>query len=514
MVHHPFKLCSELRIVLEDLNAERQFIRRRDITGEAFVLFFDFFEVIHECPEVFIRLLNNDVELIDVFAAESLDQINAVVDVFSGSKNPGTDFIRQCFDAAPVRGLEVTLSHVGDGISRHHGADLSARDGAGGLMEFLSTTSLLWRDHRSEPSTFVHRANIQVLFFLFSSGHLFLFSLNVISWIVCRILDYSMDLFADNLYPPLLAGHPWIAKMNLSFQNEVYNYIDLSFSEEKAAELRASIFIFDAFGNDKVYGDFADVLYDFEAEDAQLTQFKFLSAVDANLNFILDIHRVKTKEETELMVKNLLCGVLFRLQQLEDPTPVLKILETYASNEEKLASIVEIYSDMDKCTILDAIDSIEDASLKALSDYLYAQEEHDEALANSGEITPENGMLLNDTLKLFFSTYGTDNLGFQMSESGILPGFSINLYLPYIKNAIIGENADITANNVLSLIYYAADTFNEPMAAYRSLSEDFGLTGEQIGSVESRVSKMVNEINERRKAIHDARSVSVTQHQA
>ena len=300
--------------------------------------------------------------------------------------------------------------------------------------------------------------------------------------------------------------------MTVQFIDEVNEYIETHFTEEFSSSLRAAMFVFEAFDFNKIYGDLADVLYDFEADQTDFTNQKFVACFNSNLDDILTHHHVSLNKETCITKKTIIIGVLYRLQYLEDPEPVLKVLETFQSDEEKFSLIIEMFSDLSQVEVLEAVESVDPISLTTLAEYLYKQEELLEKVSDV-EISTETQTSLYENLKAFFSLSGQTNLASNMAANGIVPGFALSLYLPFVLEGVRGDDVKQTALNTLSLFYYSQDTFKDPLKALHEHMEDLGFFGDTGIAIEREFQELINQMNGYRKANDVARAVSSTSHQ-
>lgn len=295
--------------------------------------------------------------------------------------------------------------------------------------------------------------------------------------------------------------------MDEDLMDVVHGYIAQMFSEELQSEIQNSFALFDAFEHRQAYVYLPDIVLDIDADNTDLTQLKFLSAIHEQLDVIFKAHQIDLSEGVELSVKNQILSVLFRLQQLEDVVPVLRILESSFSDEEKIAKIVEAYSELDEASVLIAIESIHPSTLEQLQFFLYAQEEKEE---KEPEIDPGVLNEIQSNLKDFFAICGQDNLAFEFIQSGMTVGRPIKLYYPYVKEYLIAEEDVQSAKNLLSLFLMAQDTYQDPLQIYRIYSESLVLDNEQRMRIETQIGALLNELHHYQEAQDVAKRVSST----
>ena len=295
--------------------------------------------------------------------------------------------------------------------------------------------------------------------------------------------------------------------MDEDLMDVVHGYIAQMFSEELQAEIQNSFALFDAFEHRQAYVYLPDIVLDIDADNTDLTQSKFLSAIHEQLDVIFKAHQIDLSEDVELSTKNQILSVLFRLQQLEDVVPVLRILESSFSDEEKIAKIVEAHSELDEASVLIAIESIHSSTLEQLQSFLYIQEEKEEK-----ELEIDSGILneIQLNLKDFFAICGQDNLAFEFIQSGITIGHPIKLYYPYVKEYLIVKEDLQSAKNLLSLFLMAQDTYQDPLQIYRTYSESLVLDTEQRMRIETQIGALLNELHHYQEAQDVAKRVSST----
>lgn len=303
------------------------------------------------------------------------------------------------------------------------------------------------------------------------------------------------------------------SELNDGTTDPVLGYMKEYFSPELMDEIKASLFLFDAFSYQAPYDNLVNILNSPEVEDSDILQMSFLSTLESGLEDLFTAHRLKITLETDLATKNQMLAVLYRLQHLEDPTPALKVLEGSQDAVTKLGKLMEIYGNIDMGTVLTAVESIDPGSLVILRDYLYQQEE---ALENQ-DISPTaiaSTSLLLKNMSDFIVLFGKENIGTELMMNGVQPGHDFAIYFPFVDNMLENQDDMQFAKNILSFLFMARDTYAEPMKAYRALSEKLVGTADRIVKIELKLSGLIEELRNYQKAKNAARSVSVTQHPA
>ena len=300
--------------------------------------------------------------------------------------------------------------------------------------------------------------------------------------------------------------------MDSTARELILEYISEKLTNELRDELCASFMILDAFVYQALDDDLVDILNDLEEED-DIVQEKFLDCVNSHLTKVLRSHQVFLADDANLYSKNQILAVLYRLQHLEDPVPPLRILETLTSNEEKLAKLIETYSELDETQAIVAIESVDDSLINNVMTFLYAAEEANESDLSLNE-NYSDLMRLKNNLKDFFTVHGNDNLAYEMMKNGIEAGLSIKIYYSYIKEHLVTEDDLQTAKNILSLFLFSIDTYKDPVVIYRKYSEQLIHPADRIVKIEVKIADLLSSLYQYQEAQNAARSVSVVQHQA
>jgi len=296
-----------------------------------------------------------------------------------------------------------------------------------------------------------------------------------------------------------------------SIEATITDYSLRNLSPELQDELNGSLTIFEAFDYKKIYEAMPDVLFDTTSEDTDLTQSRFLGLFHESLDALLSVHSIGILNPADLHIKNQILSAMYRIQHIEDPGPILALTESSFSNEEKFAKIIDAYSTLDEGTILTSVDLIPDSFIKGLQDFLYAQENQQEAEAGEEGLISELQLI---TLKDLFTCFGTENLGGEMIANGIHPGNEAELYLPYIAGSFVTDDDLQSAKNILSFFCIASDTFTNPLAAYHQYSETLVPSHDRILKIEVKLGELLNELRHYQEANHVATAISAVQHHA
>jgi hypothetical protein len=299
--------------------------------------------------------------------------------------------------------------------------------------------------------------------------------------------------------------------MTFELKEEITDYVSQTYSPVLQSEIRASFTLFDAFDYEKPYVDVQDILFDPDAEDPDKASTGFLSMVESGLDALLRFHDLVVTPETTLTVKNQILAALLRIQYLEDPTPMLRTLETDLSNEEQFARLVSDLSLLDEARILEALVSVDVGLLDRIRAALYAREE---AVTESEDAQKEDSSVFFENLRTFFHVHGTGNLAGEMLRNEMRPGLKIEQYIPYVGEYLKDLTTGELARDLLALFIMSKDTFQTPLESYRKYSEHFIGELDRIQATEAAMMPLITAMSQFNGAQDVARSLSSTVHPA
>lgn len=299
--------------------------------------------------------------------------------------------------------------------------------------------------------------------------------------------------------------------MDDSLFQSIQAYAETNLTPELQEEITGSLVLCDAFDYAVIYEKMPDVLFDTTAESTDVTHQRFLSVIHDSMDALLNIHGVALIDSAELHAKNQILSALYRIQHLEDPVPMLRILESSFSSEEKFAKIIEALSILDETVVLTVVDAIPDELLTALCNFLSDREKQAEAAEQAEEYA---NVQLMSNLKDFFNCHGIANIANEMIQNNVEPGYPIAMYLPYFQEHLVTLDDDQTAKNILAFLLMASDTYADPLSAYHQYSDQFLHDHERIMRIETAIGALLNSLRNFQKANDDAKRLSVVQHSA
>ena len=270
-------------------------------------------------------------------------------------------------------------------------------------------------------------------------------------------------------------------------------FINNNYSHEMQEEIYAYFTLCDSFQNPQAYTECLDIVTDTIQTSSEIIADTLLISINDDLDYMLMQHTVILIPEATIAQKNQLLSALFILQDLEDYSIVINILESFEDDYVKFATILSDLCLLDTMEIISIVSVFQRTILDQLKSLIYKREKIKVVIRNTNPAIIEN-------LKIFTTLYGDQLTGMQLIVNGFIIGEKFRTYFPYIEKSIITENIEETTLNILSVIYITTESLNDPIAVYREISDLLFKDLNQISKVESMIISRVGEINEYRKA--------------
>lgn len=181
--------------------------------------------------------------------------------------------------------------------------------------------------------------------------------------------------------------------------------------------------------------------------------------------YILDRHGISLTNETTVAYNNSILKVMYQLQNLESPNPVLTVIESDMSADEKYAEIMEMFTGTPHTTHLQIIDTIRPVFLSNLADFLYCQEQ------NESKATLDIPFI-REQVKLFKDVYGINPAVQTILDVGTVMGEPFKLMLPlYDEFRSIVTDEKVLVEILMFLLLMSSDGVRNPMKVYTEYSD-------------------------------------------
>ena len=287
---------------------------------------------------------------------------------------------------------------------------------------------------------------------------------------------------------------------------EVKTYIEDHFTTEMQEELNRSRLLFEVFDYQPAYEGFSDILFDPMLTDPDFVHQRFLAEFHRILTSLVNLHEISLTEDATIEQMNKLLSGLYQIQFVEDPVPVIRILETDLDEIEKLAIVMDLHNHLDKMETYSIVDVVSENLLIRLRERMEAREEtiEDETEIESAE----------DRIQLqnFFEALGKENLGFMVLENEFKAGYPFEVYWPYVQDNVRREDVKTLALDLFSLFAVSGGARKNPIEFYRNHSDLFSSDLKEVVAIETEITRLMGVLKNYIGAKNDARSFSSPVH--
>lgn len=242
-------------------------------------------------------------------------------------------------------------------------------------------------------------------------------------------------------------------------------FVQTNYTEQQAEDIFEAIGLMTTFNYSDPFLPMQDLLMNASYEDPATTVDSFTMIILKAQAYLLDRHGVSLTEETTLAFNNQVLRVLFQLQRLEDPVPVLRVLETENDDVIKFCQIMEMFSSIPDTTYMQVVETIRPICLKLLAEYLYEQEETQKLAVKELPILKEN-------VRVFTQVFGVNEAVRTILDSDVIMGEEFELYLPLfdeLRSAILDEK--VLVETLTFLLLYSSDGTMNPIEVYTQHSD-------------------------------------------
>lgn len=282
---------------------------------------------------------------------------------------------------------------------------------------------------------------------------------------------------------------------------EIENFINRVFTNEYIDNIRKAISLMEAFEYQKAYDKIMDAINDESVSDIDGRAEHFTVALTDALDFIVKQHLISLTDEATFADRLLILDALYRVQHLEDYTAVQSILLSEEDSIDQLSMILEELTNKDQGYFLTILKDVNDSCIALLNEYV----EHKSKPKTVDTINPA----IINRLKLFNSTLGHENLATEMIAAGMWPGYSLRLYIPFVKDIISElEETEETAISVLSIIYMSDTPETDIVTAYRAMSDAIFKDLTRVSKIESTILSLLAKLSDARKIEHEKAGLS------
>lgn len=275
-------------------------------------------------------------------------------------------------------------------------------------------------------------------------------------------------------------------------------FIDDFYSVDLADTIRASFDIMDKFNYDYNEQDFIRLLMEVENQATEYMHDMFLSILNHKLDLVLKEHTI-ILNNAKLYQKNEFLEALFVVQQLNDYSPILYLLESDLESDEKLAEIIAQLSTLTPSEVISLVDEYDEQILEVLKNYIY-QQQPDET--NELDSTTKQIIAKYKEFYYYLDSSNIDTpIGVEYFEAGILPGLEFKSYLNYFNELTDNNDLAKMSLDILSILLLAIDGYLTPIECYRANSHLLFNELDMIAKVDANLLNQINKFETFKQAI-------------
>lgn len=268
----------------------------------------------------------------------------------------------------------------------------------------------------------------------------------------------------------------------------IAHFITTTYTVEYANTIYRSFKICEDFEYRDLYSGFIDILTVDDTTDNY--QDRFTDTLTGILDGILQLHHLRLIPTATIRQRNELLTALYTIQDLEDYSSVLSVLESLETDTIKITTILADYCQLDMSEQLSIIDSFSPITLELLKSYISLRDT-ERTQGHNHELIP--------TLRVLYRLYGRDSIGHLLIEHGVCVGLSIPLYMQHIDSIVADDDAQ-TAINVASLIYMTPESLSSPLVVYTTNSLVMLKSLTVVSKIEPLVIAIIDRVQEFTKA--------------
>lgn len=243
-------------------------------------------------------------------------------------------------------------------------------------------------------------------------------------------------------------------------------YIQNTYTDLAQDDIYQTFGLFKAFGVLTPFSQLQELLMMQSFKEPDTLMDSFTGIIVRWQDFILDQHGLTVTDEATLAFRTILMRALFMLQRLADPVPVLRVLESDLSKEEKYCRILSMYTNVPEVAFHQVLDEVRDVALRLLGDLLYMQTDNEPA------VSPVSTHLAK-MIRAYKEVFGINPAVRIVLDSNIVAGDEFRAYVPLfteLRSQIDDER--MLVELLFFFLIYSSDGCNDPMKVYGEYSEE------------------------------------------
>lgn len=286
---------------------------------------------------------------------------------------------------------------------------------------------------------------------------------------------------------------------------EILDFFHNNYTKIFAVQLERAVGLLLNFGYPEAKDKLIQAFNDPEFEDPDILHIAVPNLIRTWQTESLLQHGIEiTPESPQVFISDVLSGLLL-VQDIEDPMPYLRLLESDLDDEVKFCRLFKDFSTYSEESFYEYIASIYPSLIERLYSTLSKQDLRN-VLENSDyesavAYTEEQKKII-DNYRDFVNYAGRETLGYRMLDAGFKIGLDPNSYYAFVKDMLELHDLKKAALDLLSFFFLAEKTWLKPAEAYRHISEQIVLDPRSIPLIDNEIRHYLLEFEQYRKASH------------
>ncbi len=239
-------------------------------------------------------------------------------------------------------------------------------------------------------------------------------------------------------------------------------FVQENYTDQQAEDIFETIGLLRLFNYLDPFLEIQDLLMSESLHDTCFMTDKMTYILLGAQAYLIDRHGVTMTDETTLAFNNTVLRNFFQLQRLEDPVPVLRVLESTFDDFHKFCEIMEMFSSIPVTTYMQIVETVRPICLKLLAEYLYSQEE-------TQKLAAEDIPLIKANVRLFCKVFGINQAVRIIMDSDTIMGEEFELYLPLydeLREQVTDEA--VLIETLVFLLLYSSDGNTQPIQTFNA----------------------------------------------
>lgn len=283
----------------------------------------------------------------------------------------------------------------------------------------------------------------------------------------------------------------------------IETFIAETFTNEFIDLVHKAFSLFEAYDHQNAYAKLVAAVMDESISTTESRADFFSKELKRQLDYIIIQHRIELTGEATISDRILILDALFRIQHLENYVAYESIVESEEDSIDQMARILEELTNRDQGYFLGILERVDDSTIKLLKIFIQGK-------TSVPDVDPIPEEIIK-RIRLFNQTFGTTNIAHVLIDAGMRPGYSFDLYIPFIQDYIVDDQSqEQTAINYMSVMNISNVPEHDFLMTFRNSAESVFKDPEQLGKLETHILTLIAKLDEARKVQNEKDRLSET----